>query len=31
MLNLNIVMPLAGHLRLVPFVVMVAKCNYRFS
>ena len=31
MLNVNSVMPFAGRVRLVPFVVVVAKCNYRFS
>ena len=31
MLNVKIVMPFAGQVRLVPFVVVVAKCNYRFS
>ena len=31
MLNVDIAMPFAGRVRLVPFVVVVAKCNYRFS
>ena len=30
MLNEYIVMPFAGRVRSVPFVVGVAKCNYRF-
>ena len=31
MLNVKIFMPLAARVRLVPFVVVVAKCNYQFS
>ena len=30
MLNVYIVMPFAGRVRSVPFVVVVAKCNYQF-